>query len=117
MLDEIPALGRLSFFETALTSRLAPDAADQREAATAKRLDRLSRQVECMERDQNILIETLTLYVRYYLTVSTPIPEIASLLTEVVSVNAQYFISLRRQQYREAAFEISDNLHQLVVRN
>jgi len=28
-----------------------------------------------MERDQTILIETLALYVRYYLTVSTPIPE------------------------------------------
>jgi len=35
----------------------------------AKRLDRLSRQVERIERDQNILIETLALYIRYYLTV------------------------------------------------
>ncbi|HEY9219117.1 MAG TPA: CopG family transcriptional regulator, partial [Phenylobacterium sp.] len=50
-------------------------AADQREAATAKRLDRLARQFERLERDQNILIETLALYVRYYLTVSTPVPE------------------------------------------
>ncbi len=44
-------------------------------AATAKRLDRLSRQFERLERDQNILIETMALYVRYYLTVSTPVPE------------------------------------------
>ncbi|MDA8258053.1 MAG: CopG family transcriptional regulator, partial [Betaproteobacteria bacterium] len=28
-----------------------------------------------LERDQNILIETLALYVRYFLTVSTPVPE------------------------------------------
>ena len=41
----------------------------------AKRLDRLSRQFEKLERDQNILIETVALYVRYYLTVSTPLPE------------------------------------------
>jgi len=41
----------------------------------AKRLDRLSRQVERIERDQSILIETLALYIRYYLTVSTPVPE------------------------------------------
>ncbi|MEO8977522.1 MAG: CopG family transcriptional regulator, partial [Casimicrobiaceae bacterium] len=27
-----------------------------------------------LERDQNILIETLALYVRYYLSISTPLP-------------------------------------------
>ena len=57
------------------SQRLSPDAADQREAAIAKRLDRLSRQAERMERDQNIQIETLALFIRYYLTVSTPVPE------------------------------------------
>src|SRR3546814_16427946 len=59
----------------ALASWLSPDAADQREAAVAKRLDRLSRQAERLERDQNIQIETLALFIRYYLTVSTPVPE------------------------------------------
>ena len=28
-----------------------------------------------MERDQNIAIETVALFIRYYLTVSTPVPE------------------------------------------
>ncbi len=64
-----------SIVAAALASWLSPDAADQREAATARRLDRLARQFDRLERDQNILIETLALYVRYYLTVSTPIPE------------------------------------------
>ncbi|WP_296555451.1 CopG family transcriptional regulator [Pigmentiphaga sp.] len=64
-----------SIVAAALASWLSPDAADQREAATAKRLDRLSRQYERLERDQNILIETLALFIRYYLTVSTPVPE------------------------------------------
>ena len=59
----------------ALSSFLSPDAADQREAATAKRLDHLSRQFDRLERDQNILIETVALYVRYFLTVSIPVPE------------------------------------------
>ena len=54
---------------------LSPYSGDQREAAIAKRLDRLSRQLDKLERDQNILIETLALYVRYFLTVSTPVPE------------------------------------------
>ena len=59
----------------ALASWLSPDAGDQREAAIAKRLDRLSRQTERLERDQNIQIETLALFIRYFLTVSTPVPE------------------------------------------
>ena len=59
----------------ALASFLSPDAADQREAAIGKRLDRLSRQFDRLERDQNILIETVALYVRYFLTVSIPVPE------------------------------------------
>lgn len=59
----------------ALASFLSPDGGDQREAAIAKRLDRLSRQFDRLERDQNILIETLALYVRYFLMVSIPVPE------------------------------------------
>jgi len=68
-------VSKSSIVAAALASWLSPDAADQREAATAKRLDALARQFERLERDQNILIETLALYVRYYLTVSTPVPE------------------------------------------
>lgn len=77
-LDELAAkkgVSKSSIVAAALASWLSPDAADQREAAIAKRLDRLSRQAEKLERDQNILIETLALFVRYYLTVSTPLPE------------------------------------------
>jgi hypothetical protein len=77
-LDELSAkkgVSKSSIVAAALASWLSPDAGDQREAAMAKRLDRLSRQFEKLERDQNILIETLALFVRYYLTVSTPLPE------------------------------------------
>lgn len=77
-LDELAALKGLSkssIIAAALASFLSPDGGGQREAALAKRLDRLSRQFDKLERDQNILIETLALYVRYFLTVSTPVPE------------------------------------------
>ena len=77
-LDELAAmkgLSKSSIIAAALSSFLSPDSGDQREAAIAKRLDRLSRQLDKLERDQNILIETLALYVRYFLTVSTPVPE------------------------------------------
>lgn len=77
-LEELAAmkgLSKSSIIAAALASFLSPDGGDQREAALAKRLDRLSRQFDKLERDQNILIETLALYVRYFLTVSTPVPE------------------------------------------
>ena len=77
-LEELAALKGLSkssIIAAALASFLSPDAADRREAAFAKRLDRLSNQFDKLERDQNILIETLALYIRYFLTVSAPVPE------------------------------------------
>lgn len=64
-----------SVIAAALASFLSPDAMDQREAAMAKRLDRLSRQFDRLERDQTILIETVALFVRHYLTLALPVPE------------------------------------------
>ena len=74
-LAAMKGVSKSSIIAAALASWLSPDSGDQREAAIAKRLDRLSRQFERLERDQSILIETLALYVRYFLTVSTPVPE------------------------------------------
>ncbi|MFE8100880.1 CopG family transcriptional regulator [Brenneria goodwinii] len=77
-LDELAAkkcVSKSSIVAAALASWLSPDAGGQRETIIAKRLDRLSRQFERLERDQNIQIEALALFIRYYLTVSTPVPE------------------------------------------
>ena len=77
-LDQLAAhkgVSKSAVIAAALASFLSPDAGDQREAAMAKRLDRLSRQFDRLERDQNVLIETVALYVRYFLTVSLPVPE------------------------------------------
>lgn len=77
-LDQLAAhkgVSKSAVIAAALASFLSPDAADQREAAMGKRLDRLSRQFDRLERDQGILIETVALYVRYFLTVSLPVPE------------------------------------------
>ncbi len=77
-LDELATkkgVSKSSIVAAALASWLSPDAGDQREAAIAKRLDRLTRQFERLERDQSIQIETLALFIRYFLTVSTPVPE------------------------------------------
>lgn len=77
-LDELAVkkgVSKSSIVAAALAAWLSPEAGDQREAAIAKRLDRLTRQFERLERDQAILIETVALYVRYYLTVTMPVPE------------------------------------------
>ncbi|MCQ4241764.1 CopG family transcriptional regulator [Stutzerimonas stutzeri] len=68
-------VSKSSLVAAAVAAWLSPASGDQRDTAMAKRLDRLSRQFERLERDQNILIETVALYVRHYLTVSSPIPE------------------------------------------
>lgn len=68
-------VSKSSVIAAALSSFLSPDAMDQREAAMAKRLDRLSRQFDRLERDQGILIETVALFVRHYLTLALPVPE------------------------------------------
>ena len=68
-------ISKSAVIAAALASFLSPDGGDQREAAIAKRLDRLSRQFDRLERDQAILIETVALYVRHYLTLALPVPE------------------------------------------
>lgn len=61
--------------EAALASYLSPDAADQREAAITRRLDRLTRAVERLERDVTIGNEALALFVRFWLTTTPPLPD------------------------------------------
>lgn len=63
--------------EAAITSFLTPDDADRHEAAFARRLDLLTRQTERLERDLSIAVETLALFIRFWLTVTPPLPESA----------------------------------------
>jgi predicted transcriptional regulator len=63
--------------EAAITSFLTPDDSDRREAAITRRLDRLTRQGERVERDLWIAAETLGLFIRFWLTVTPPLPESA----------------------------------------
>ena len=77
-LDQVSAhkgVSKSAVIAAALASFLSPDGDDQREAALVKRLDRLSRQFDRLERDQGVLIETVALYLRHYLTVALPVPE------------------------------------------
>ena len=63
--------------ETALASHLSPDGADRLEAALARRLDRMTRQIERLERHVTISNEALALFVRFWLTSTPPLPDTA----------------------------------------
>jgi hypothetical protein len=63
--------------EAAITSFLSPDESDRREAALMRRLDRLSRQGERLQRDLTIAVEALALFVHYWLTLIPTLPESA----------------------------------------
>lgn len=61
--------------EAAIATFLSPDAAERQEAATTKRLDQLDRRMTRMERDLRIAVETLAVFVRFWLTTNPPLPE------------------------------------------
>jgi predicted transcriptional regulator len=63
--------------EAALASHLSPDGADRLEAALARRLDRMTRQLDRMERHVTISNEALAVFVRFWLTSTPPLPETA----------------------------------------
>jgi len=64
--------------EAAITSFLTPDDSDRREAAIAKRLDRIVRVLERLERNDGVTLETVALFVRFWLTAMPALPEQAS---------------------------------------
>lgn len=64
--------------EAAIASSLSPDADERREAAIAKRLDQVDRRIARLERDTGISVETLALFVRFWLTTRPPLPEPAA---------------------------------------
>ena len=67
-------LTRSAIVEAAVASFLSPDGADRLEAAFARRLDRLTRQVQRLERDSGLSTEALALFIRFWLTITPPLP-------------------------------------------
>ena len=68
---------RVQIVEIALDSYLSPDGADRLEAALARRLDRMTRAIERLERHSTITNETLALFIRFWLTHTPPLPDTA----------------------------------------
>ncbi|MCZ4292255.1 CopG family transcriptional regulator [Hoeflea alexandrii] len=68
-------LSRSAIVEAAVASFLSPDGSDRMEAAFTRRLDRLTRQMQRVERDVGISAETLALFIRFWLTITPPLPQ------------------------------------------
>jgi predicted transcriptional regulator len=64
--------------EAAIASFLSPDDAERREAVVAKRLDQLDRRINRLERDMGIAVETLAVFVRFWLMTTPALPEPAA---------------------------------------
>lgn len=64
--------------EAAIASFLSPDAAERREAVLAKRLDQIDRRMTRLERDVGIAVETLAVFIRFWLATTPALPEPAA---------------------------------------
>ena len=69
------AQSRSLIAEAAIASFLSPDAAERQEAVLTKRLDQIDRRMARLERDLGIAVETLPIFVRFWLTSNPPLPE------------------------------------------
>jgi len=63
--------------EAALASFFSADGSERLEAALGRRLDRMTRQIERLERHVTISNEALALFVRFWLTATPPLPDTA----------------------------------------
>jgi predicted transcriptional regulator len=61
--------------EAAIASFLSPDDSDRREAAIVKRLDRIMRMLDRLERNNGVTLETIALFIRFWLTSTPALPE------------------------------------------
>ena len=64
--------------EAAIASFLSPDDAERREAVVAKRLDQIDRRMTRLERDVGIAVETLAVFIRFWITTTPALPEPAA---------------------------------------
>lgn len=69
-----PGTNKSAIVDAALDRFLNPERDQSGDAALVRRLDRLSRQLDRMDRDLSITAETIALFVRYYLTITPSLP-------------------------------------------
>jgi hypothetical protein len=100
--------------EASIASFLSPDGADKLEAALSRRLDRLSRQSERLERDLDISVEMLALFVRFWLTATPQSPDASQAAAQAKGrerfENFTQALGRRIASGRRIAREVSEDL-------
>ena len=74
-LARAPGASKSKLLAAAVTAWFDRRGTDELEQRFALRLDRLSNQLARIERDGQVGIESLALFIRYMLTVNAPLPE------------------------------------------
>lgn len=69
-----PGTNKSAIVEAALDRFLNPERDTSGDAALIRRLDRMSRQFGRIDGDLTVMAETIALFVRYYLTITPPLP-------------------------------------------
>ena len=64
--------------EAAIASFVSPDDAERREAIVTKRLDQIDRRMTRVERDVGIAVESLAVFIRFWLMTTPALPEPAA---------------------------------------
>ncbi|MDZ4789943.1 MAG: CopG family transcriptional regulator [Hyphomicrobiales bacterium] len=70
-----PGVTKSAIIDEALKRYLDPQRDQSFDAALMRRLDRLTRRQGIIERDVAIATETIALFVRYFLTITPPLPQ------------------------------------------
>ena len=68
-------ISKSAVIEAAVASFLSADASERLEAVFARRMDKISRQIDGLDEDVAIIGETLSLFIRFWLTVTPPLPD------------------------------------------
>nr|WP_183196364.1 CopG family transcriptional regulator [Brevundimonas mediterranea] len=68
-------VSKSAVIEAAVASFLSDDASERLEAVFARRMDRLGRQIDGLDEDLAILGETVSLFIRFWLTITPPLPD------------------------------------------
>ena len=125
-----PGSNESQIVNDALTAFFMGEHEVKRDAALIRRLDRMTRQAESLNRSQVITAEAFALFVRYFLTVIPPVPDadkraaqaqgaarferfIESLQTVLADGETVIFAALQDVMSDESAFFTKDELMRL----
>lgn len=68
-------ISKSAIVEAAVASFLSGDTSERLEAAMSRRLDKFGRQIDTLDEDLAVLGEAVSLFIRYWLILTPPLPD------------------------------------------